>query len=305
MKALIIGYGSIGKRHFDILKHISIVSHIEIVTKQIINGVKSYKNLEDVNLIEFDYFVISSETYKHYNQLKYICQKVANKIILVEKPLFDRCYDVIDVNGNTIFTAYNLRFNPVLLTLKNMLVNERVYYVNAYCGQYLPSWRKGTDYRNSYSADLKKGGGVLRDLSHEIDYVTWLFGKFDSSKVINTKISDLEINSDDIFTGIGVTSDKSIVSITVDYISKITARRILVHTENFTFDVDLIAGKIIMGDKTGVSKEIVIKNEGRNITYLRMHEAALKKDSDVLCSFEDGYNIVEYIAGTKMEKINE
>ena len=72
------------------------------------------------------------------------------------------------------------------------------------CGSYLPSWRKNIIYNKSYSSDKKKGGGVLLDLSHEIDYITWILGSFTKnilsiknfliSKLLQTFVSLIEYN---------------------------------------------------------------------------------------------------------------
>ena len=114
MRILIIGYGSIGKRHYAILKDFKIVKNIDVVTKQNIDNIKTFKILDDIKDISiYDYIIISSETIKHYEQLKYICNKVSNKKILVEKPLYDKKYEDIKTN-NTIYTAYNLRFHPII-----------------------------------------------------------------------------------------------------------------------------------------------------------------------------------------------
>jgi hypothetical protein len=48
--------------------------------------------------------------------------------------------------------------------------------VSAYVGQDLRDWRPGRDHRTTASATQQAGGGVLRDLSHELDYLLWLFG---------------------------------------------------------------------------------------------------------------------------------
>ena len=58
-------------------------------------------------------------------------------------------------------------------------------------------FRVKSNYLKSYSASKSKGGGVLLDLSHEIDYINWLFGSFDVDYVFNGKISNLPISSDD------------------------------------------------------------------------------------------------------------
>ncbi len=96
MKVLIIGYGSIGKRHYEILSSLKNINCVDIVTKQNIQNIKSFQKLSDINNLDiYDYFVISSETSKHYEQLKYVCKNVKNKKILVEKPLYDKKYNDI------------------------------------------------------------------------------------------------------------------------------------------------------------------------------------------------------------------
>ena len=303
MKVLIIGYGSIGKRHFEILKELKGVSSIDLVTKQNIPDITCIKNISDViNITVYDYFIISSETVKHYEQLKYICKKVNNKKILVEKPLYNHVNKDIKTN-NKIITAYNLRFHPILKKLKQILKNEQIYYANVICGQYLPTWRPNTDYRQSYSADIKQGGGVLRDLSHELDYIDWLFGSIGKIDSISTKISELEINSDDIFTAIAITENKTIINLTIDYISKNPIRRLIVHTSGNTIEADMINSTLVIYYKNGNKENIEVEQKDRNYTYAEMHKSIIKNDLDEMCSFEEGKKIVDIIENIKYEEL--
>lgn len=303
MKILIIGFGSIGKRHFEILSAFDSVSSVDVVSKQDIKGIHSYKNLENIeDLHIYDYFVIASETAKHFEQLKYICSQVENKKILVEKPLYDKVYEKIETT-NQISTAYNLRFHPILKKLADFLRNEKIYYVNVICGQYLPAWRPEQDYRKSYSADIAKGGGVLRDLSHELDYVTWLFGDIIKIDAINTKISDLEINSDDIFTAIAVSDRKIIINVSIDYISKTSMRRLLIHTLSSTIEVDIIKNTIVLNDKNSNVKNIECEKVDRNYTYAKMHEAILSNSYEDVCSFNEGSKIIDVIENIEFKEL--
>ena len=92
MKALIIGFGSIGRRHFEVLSKIKQIKFISIVSKQKNLKNKTYRLLEEVdNIKKYDYFVIASETNKHYEQLKYLENNVKNKLIfLLIKKLVSR-----------------------------------------------------------------------------------------------------------------------------------------------------------------------------------------------------------------------
>ncbi len=304
MNILIVGFGSIGKRHFEILNQLEVVDNIDLVTKQEVEAIKTFKHLNKIsNLDIYDYFIVSNETIKHYEYLKYICSKVKNKKILVEKPLYNKLYDTFILN-NQVFVAYNLRFHPVLSILKNMLKFEEVYSTNIICGQYLPLWRPDQDYTRSYSADINQGGGVLRDLSHEIDYSTWLFGEIESLQYISTKISDLKINSDDIFTSIFVTKKKTIVNLSIDYISKLPIRKLLIHTKNLTIEADVINNIITTYDKNANQNNVKIDIQDRNYTYFKMHEAIIDNDSNkALCTFDEGIKTIEIIDNIKFKDL--
>lgn len=287
MKVLVIGYGSIGRRHVEVLQSIDSNIIVDVVTTQAVVELKVYERLEVVsNINKYDYFVIASETSKHFEQLKYICSQVTEKKVLVEKPLFDRSYDRFMLN-NMVFVAYNLRFHPVIQHVKQLISQDEVYYANVFCGQYLPTWRPNRDYRTSYSADALKGGGVLRDLSHELDYAAWLFGDIVEIQGVNTKISDLEINSDDIFAATAISENKTIMNISVDYISKTPIRRMVIHAREQTIEVDMIRNKVVSFDKKGNKEVSDFGVLERNLTYQSMHKAVLSEDNDVLCSYEE------------------
>jgi len=304
VKVLIVGFGSIGKRHFDILNSMQEVKSIDLVTKQNIEGVECFSSLQGItSLDDYDYFIVSSETVKHFEQLKYLCSKVMNKKILVEKPLYNRANSEIALNNNDVYTAYNLRFHPVLQRLKSLVVNQDIYSATVFCGQYLPAWRPGRDYRESYSAHLTQGGGVLRDLSHELDYTSWLFGALDGLQCINTKRSDLEIQSDDIFTAVGVTKRNVVVNITLDYISKHPIRQLIIHTQDLTIEADVIKGCLVISDRDGVVRQENIVAEDRNYTYRKMHQAVLGKRADMLCSFAEGLAIVSAIDAVPFQEM--
>jgi len=303
LKVLIIGFGSIGKRHFEILSEFENVETIDLVTRQDLENIQTYKKLEDITDLSFyDYFIISSETLKHYEQLKYICSQVQKKTILVEKPLYDKNYEAFSCDNN-IYVAYNLRFHPVLVTLHKLLKDRKIYFSNIICGQYLPTWRPTQDYRESYSADISQGGGVLRDLSHELDYISWLFGDLIHVNAINTKVSDLEINSDDMCTAIAVTQEKVVVNFSIDYISKKTMRRLVIHTENGTIEADLINNSIVEYDKESNATRHEVKQSDRNYTYTKMHESILSNNTSQVCTMSEGLKIMNIIQNIEFKEL--
>ena len=105
------------------------------------------------------------------------------------------------------------------------------------------SWRKNIIYNKSYSSDKKKGGGVLLDLSHEIDYITWILGSFTKKYFIYQKFSNLKTTSNDFVSLIGSNKKTKYMLINLDYFSKIPKRQIII--EGITlFSCDLIKNSI-------------------------------------------------------------
>lgn len=279
MNVLIIGYGSIGKKHFDILSSFKKIKNIHIVTKQNIEDIESFNHINDIeDLNYYDYFIISNETHKHLKTLKDIDKNTTDKIILVEKPLFKEYNKYIP--NNKVVVAYNLRFHPIIQYLKKYTF----IYFNAIVGQNLVQWRE-RDYQDNYSSKKDKGGGVLRDLSHEIDYIQYINNDITNIKAIVNKKSDLDIDTEDIAIAFGET-DSTIFNFSLDYISQIPFRQIIAHTKDKTFICDLIKNTI-NGKK--------LKNIDSDYTYKKMHKSILKNQFHKVCSYKEGLKTMKII----------
>jgi len=295
LKVLLIGYGSIGKRHDEVLSTFKEITSIDIVTKQTLTSRNTFFKLQDIQDIRiYDYFVIASETSKHYEQLEYLELNVKNKLIFCEKPLFESSKS-LEILKNEVYVGYVLRFHPLLKKLKKFIKDEKVLNININCGQYLPTWRPISDYRDSYSAKKEQGGGVLLDLSHEIDYMQYLCGEVDELKSYQVKISDLEINSDDFTTLIGKTESGTFVNLSIDYISKITHRKVLLNTLENTYELDFINNRLVKKDKLGVEELFESDNLLRNQMFEAMHKSILTTKKDV-CSYNSALDVMKTIS---------
>lgn len=298
MNVLIIGFGSIGKRHYSILTTFKYIKEIVIVTKQKLD-IKTYSLIDDIKNIEnFDYFIIANETSSHYETLVKLLEKVKNKKILVEKPLFEKEYLISDLKDNDIYIAYNMRFHPVIKEVKNLIAIQKIIYVNVQVGQYLPDWRPNIDYRNSYSASKEKGGGVLLDLSHELDYIEWLLGKIILKSTINRKISSLEITSDDLSTSIGY-ANSTVINVTMDYLNKDFIRKIMLYSNEMTIRINLVKNNIKLNYNDGRKEKIKFGNVDRNESFTQMHKSILEYEGKDVCSFQEGVNMLKLIGGVR------
>ena len=78
---------------------------------------------------------------------------------------------------------------------------------------------------------------------HEWDYIKYLFGMPDMVHKVITRVSDLEIDSDDIACYIGEYRDK-IVELHLDYFGRVPIREMQIYTAKETIECDLIRSQI-------------------------------------------------------------
>ena len=91
-------------------------------------------------------------------------------------------------------------------------------------GHYLPDWHPNEDYRLGYSADQSKGGGIILDAIHEIDYIQWLFGEIEAVVCFAGKLSHLEINTNDTAAILLRFKSGTIGEIHLDYVQRVYSR---------------------------------------------------------------------------------
>lgn len=300
MNVLIIGFGSIGKRHFNILSKIKEINACHVVTSQILENITTFKSIDEVDLKNYDYIVIASKTSLHYEQLLFIERNIKNKLVLVEKPIFHE-RKKLSIKNNTIFVAYNRRYYPILQKIKELISkDEKCYFMNIITGQYLPLWRPKRNYRETYSAKKEEGGGVLLDLSHEIDYIQFLNGEINILSSINTKISDLEINSDDICTVLAKTKDNGIINFTIDYISKEFIQSMVIHLTSLSIYANLEKMELKTVDKNGISNYYNYANYKKDYSFEQMHkDIILNRDKSICCTYEEALIVMNKIEDIK------
>jgi len=273
MKVLVVGYGSIGRRHVGNLLKLSDVSNITVCTK-IKTSIKNLDNSDRVQFIDslsqfapsspqhFDFSIIANETYKHIETAILLAEKGIN--LFIEKPISHNLEkikileDIVKKREIIVFIGYNLRFLGAIQYIKEELIKGTIgdlYFVKIEVGHYLPLWRPWRGYRSSYSAVKAMGGGAALDLSHEIDYMRYLFGDPCYWRVIKTKVSSLEIDSDDIFEGIYMYRNNFICNVHMDYLQSDKRREIRIVGSKGSLICDFVKGEIritIGGDERTV-----------------------------------------------------
>lgn len=189
MRFLIVGFGSIGRRHFRNL--------LELGEREIQFYRTDRSSLDDSELDGFDVFhdlkealaqkpdgvIIANPTAYHLPAALLAARQGSD--ILIEKPI-SHSWDGVEMlsrtaaeTGSRVLVGYQFRYHPNLLQIKRLLEDGGIgkpLEVRSHWGEYLPGWHPWEDYHQSYSARKELGGGVLLTLSHPFDYLRFLFG---------------------------------------------------------------------------------------------------------------------------------
>ena len=286
--ALIIGFGSIGARHAKLLAELGL--QVAAVTRNPECGFPVFANVEQALAQHAPQLVVvCNETSRHAASLEQLAACGYTGVVLVEKPLSDRPLPTRDWPFAGVFVAYNLRFHPVITALRDMLATEKIISAQIYAGHYLPDWRPGRDYRQTYSARRSAGGGVLRDLSHELDYVQMLFGSCLRVAAIGGHFSTLEIDSDDAWAVLMQLERCPLLTLQVNYLDRVPRREIIVNSDAHSYRADLI-GSALWCD--GIEQQFACERE---TTYRLQIQAVLSNDRAGLCTLGGGTRVLELI----------
>lgn len=252
MKILFFGLGSIGQRHARLLiknfnHELFAFRHQRGKENQL--GISEVYSWSDVKKLKPDVAFITNPTSEHMNTAIQ-CASLGMHIFM-EKPLSNRLQGLtrlehqIRKNKTGFYTAYCLRFHPVINKIKEALKGKRIYQARIVCSSYLPHWRPGQDYKKNYSAIAIFGGGVFLDLSHELDYIEYLFGPMSSMFGRLDRITDLTVDVEDV-ADILITQENGVrINLHLNYLSRLYERTIKID-----FLGGYIAGNILDGHIT-------------------------------------------------------
>lgn len=211
MRGLVVGLGSIGRRHarnwaaLD-LGPLAICRQVNAPQPEPL-GVDAawFDDLDAALNWQPDVVFVTNPTSLH---LEVACRAVqANAHVLVEKPIshtlagLEALIADARARGRHIAVGYNLRFVPGLVRLRELVQTDAIGNVvtaRAEAGEYLPGWHPWEDYRQGYSARQDLGGGAVLTFSHEIDALCWTLGAPDRISALVGHASSLEIDTDDV-----------------------------------------------------------------------------------------------------------
>ena len=173
MRVVVVGMGVQGH------KRAAVAGQEVVGTVDAFKPDAQYKRLEDVSLSSYDAALLCTPDAPKIELLSYLLSH--SKHALVEKPLLadrssdlERLLELAQRNHVTCYTAYNHRFEPHFMRMKEHLASGRMgklYCVRMFYGNGTARLVRDSDWRDS-------GAGVLPDLgSHLLDASLFWFGK--------------------------------------------------------------------------------------------------------------------------------
>jgi predicted dehydrogenase len=234
MRALVVGLGSIGRRHarnWSALKLGPVA-----VCRQ-----RRLPQPEPLELNAFEYDDLDRALERERPDVVFVTNPTALHVptaiaaldagahVFVEKPLgssLDRVAELLDLackRGRLLMVAYNLRFHPGLLRLKTLLDSNavgRLISVRAEVGEFLPDWHPWEDYRHGYAARRELGGGAVLTFSHELDALCWLLGAPRRVTAMAAQTSSLDIDVEDVAEIVLEFESGTLASLHVDYVRR-------------------------------------------------------------------------------------
>lgn len=301
-----IGLGSIGKKHLENLARVLGKRGIEYqidalrcshtaLQERWGNIISQQYYCIDEMPDDYDIIFVTNPTSLHYDTVKNTVKKT--KHMFIEKPVFEStAYNVDELHlkkNGIYYVACPLRHKRLMQYIKqNITVCEKIISIRVISTSYLPSWREGVDYRKVYSAKKDLGGGVTKDLIHEWDYVTYLFGKPDKVTHIKGRLSNLEIDSDDISIYMAQYPNM-FLEMHLDYIGHKTERILQMFTEHKRIDADLISNTMYEYENNELTNRVEFPKDDCYINELEYFLDCIGKRQGNMNTIADAYNTLK------------
>lgn len=280
MKILVVGYGSIGKRHVN---NILSLGHevILLTTKKQIKlpsaKIKICNSINDCLQYNPKVAIIANVTSMHVVTAIKLAKK--NIDLFIEKPLSNNSNNIkklqriIRQKKLITMVGCNLRFHKCINKIKKIISSNKlgnIISAQAESGSYLPDWHPYEDYRNSYASRKEFGGGVILTCIHELDYLYWFFGPIKEVVAFSDKLSQLEISVEDYAVIITKFRNGVVGEIHLDYFQRPPIRRCKIIGTKGTILWESTKNQVLFYDvkKKKWKKELEIKKFNQNNMYL-------------------------------------
>ena len=314
-KILVVGYGSIGKRHVENLLSISNLEVIVCTKRNDVGKLKKhakvYSTIKQCLEEKPDIGIIANETSLHVPTAIKLAK--AGLDLFLEKPLSNSLKDVEKlrtiIKKKKLITQMgcNLRFHPCIKKIKSMIEQQKIGKIISAQVQtcsYLPDYHPWEDYRKGYAARKDLGGGVLLTQIHEIDYMYWLFQEVENVISMSGKLSDLDITAEDYVSSLLKFKNKIIGELHMDYFQRPDFRSCKIRGTKgeIYWDSDNNHVNVYAMNKKRWKTEMEVKNYQRNFSYvaqLKHFIKCVKQRKETINDLEQGIDTLKIALAMK------
>jgi predicted dehydrogenase len=316
IRVAVVGFGSSGKRFLCLAKEANPSARFLVVTGQEVleQGVQVSKSLDVLSGFDPHIVVLTGPA----STRSTVAMKIPSttKGVFLEKPIGvsfaagEHLVSLLNKPSTLTQIGYNLRFSESLIIFRSM-VQKREYGAvlsgRAETGQYLPSWRPGRDYRGTVSANSLLGGGVLLELSHEWDYLGWIFGEVKWVRSWFGRASGLDIDVEDCaHVTMGYdrqgSENELIVRVDLDFIRHDSVRTVTAICERATLRWDGVAGLVEVFTEESQQWQTVFQDSGTETTYEAQWKSflnALETGCEPEVTLEDGLEVLRIVEAVR------
>ena len=320
MKILIVGLGSIGKRH---LTNICSTTNYEII---IFSKRTDLQDLRKKNIKVFDSLdlclkenpnvaFITNETSKHIPIALRLAKKGLH--LFIEKPISNdlkqtkKLLEIVKEKKIITLVGCNFRFHKCIGKIKSLIEQKKIgkiISVKVECGTYLPDWHPYEDYSRGYAARDDLGGGIILTCIHELDYLYWFFGKINEVFSITGKFSELKVTTDDLSAIILKFKNNVIAEVHLDYFQRPEARSCKIIGTIGTIEWNYTTNEVkVYSSRTKKWTSMMkVKQEEKEQMYLKELKHFLdciKNKKKSINDFEQGTYLLKTALGIKKSSV--
>ena len=316
MKFVIIGLGSMGKRRIRNLKALDYESILgfdprkdrceEAYEKY---GIDTYQKINDVIEQKPDVMIISTPPDLH---MKYAKIALENNIHFFTEAsvVQDEMLEIIEgLKDSKIvgLPSCTLRFHPIVQKINEILqmpdMGKPLSFIHHF-GQYLPDWHPWENYKEFYVS--KKETGACREIvPFQLVWLISTFGKIKSVSGRKSKVSNLEIEIDDIYNILLEFKNGVEGILIVDVISRAPFLQAKIMTENGVIIADWLEEKVkkyshengweIFDINAGNIEKQYIHGEGPYIEEMKNFIQVICNKRDSNYSYKEDFEILKIL----------
>jgi len=303
---LLVGFGSIGRRHLTNLHELGITDWAVVHTGR---GtlpfeppapVRTYPDLAAALATESPAFaVVANPTALHLTTARACAERGCD--VLLEKPVshstdgLDDLAATVTRVGVEVLVGFQFRYHPALHAVAGLLADGTLgapCAASVVWAEHLPDWHPWEDWRTGYAARPELGGGVHHTICHPFDYLRMLFGEVVS---VSAHLSDRHPLGLEVPEAVDVRLGFADVDATVhlDYWSRPQTHRLEVTGTLGSVIWDYVAGTLAVRTATDTDWRVrpvpgVAERNDLFVTQSRHFLEVVARDAPPRCALADG-----------------